>query len=92
MDLKLLPRISEKAIAMAEQGVYVFEVPQAVNKHQVAAAVAERFKVEVTAVNMLTIKGKVKTFRRVKGQEKDIKKALVRLKSGQTIKLFEGAK
>lgn len=90
--LRMSPRISEKAIALAEQGVYVFDVPTSTNKIEVAKAVAAKFKVEVVAVNMMIAKGKVKTFKRIIGRQNDTKKALVRLKAGQSIKLFEGGK
>lgn len=89
--LILSPKVSEKAVALAEKGVYVFEVPVSTNKIEVAKAVAERFKVDVTEVNMLIAKGKVKRFRRQLGREKTVKKAMVHLKAGQSIKLFEGA-
>ncbi len=90
--MKLAPRISEKAIALAEAGKYVFDVPIDANKIEVTKAVESTFKVEVTAVNMLIVKGKVKRFRKMLGREKNIKKALVTLKKGQSIAIFEGAK
>ena len=88
----LTPKISEKAIYLAEQGIYVFEVPTSTNKIEVAKAVEAAFKVNVTDVNMVISKGKVKRFRQKLGREKDVKKAMVKLKKGQTIALFEGAK
>ncbi len=88
----LTPKISEKAVYLAERGIYVFEVPSSANKIEVAKAIEAAFKVNVTDVNMIIAKGKAKRFRQVLGQERDIKKAMVKLKSGQTIKLFEGAK
>ncbi|HSH31270.1 MAG TPA: 50S ribosomal protein L23 [Candidatus Saccharimonadales bacterium] len=91
-QLILSPRISEKAIALAEKGSYVFEVPLATNKIEVAKAVEAAFKVEVVAVNMLVTKGKLKRFKRIVGRQRNLKKAMVKLKSGQTISLFEGAK
>lgn len=92
MSLILTPRISEKAIGLAEKGVYVFEVPTSTNKHEVAKAVSAQYKVEVTDVNIMVHKGKVKRFRRVLGRQSDTKKALVKVKAGQSIALFEGAK
>lgn len=89
--LILSPKISEKAIALAESGRYVFEVPKATNKVAVAHAVEATFKVKVTGVNMMVTKGKVKKFRQVSGARRDIKKAIVTLKKGDSIKLFEGA-
>lgn len=91
-QLVLTPRISEKAVGGSERGVYTFEVPKSANKIQVAHAVASRFKVEVKDVNMMIVKGKVKRFKRIVGRENDTKKAVVRLKPGQTIAMFEGAK
>ena len=91
MSMQIAPHISEKAVAMAETGVYVFDVPTNANKISVTQAVEAAFKVEVTAVNILVTKGKLKKFQKGSGRRKDIKKAYVTLKKGQTIALFEGA-
>ena len=88
----LTPKISEKAVFMAERGIYIFEVPSGANKIEVTKAVEKAFKVNVTDVNIIIAKGKLKSFRRVLGRQRDIKKAMVKIKSGQTITLFEGAK
>lgn len=90
-SLMLTPKISEKAIYLAERGIYVFEVPAAANKIEVKKAVEAAFKVNVTDVNMVITKGKLKRFKQVFGRQKDVKKAMVKVKKGQTIKLFEGA-
>ena len=91
-EMLLKPRISEKAIGSAETGAYVFDVPLASNKAEVAAAIERQFKVKVVAVNIAIHKGKLKRFGRRFGRQNDTKKAMVRLEKGQTIKLFEGAK
>jgi large subunit ribosomal protein L23 len=94
----LTPHISEKAIALAEGGSYVFEVPTNTNKIEVAKAVEAVFNVKVVSVNMLITKGKTVQARqrrgkRTPGVRSDLKKAMVRLKAGQTIALFdEGGK
>ena len=90
--LILTPKVSEKAIYLAERGQYIFEVPTSTNKIEIAKAVTSQFKVSVTSVNIVIHKGKVKRFKQVLGQEKDSKKAIVTLKKGQTIALFEGSK
>jgi large subunit ribosomal protein L23 len=87
----LTPKISEKAIYLAERGIYVFEVPTSANKIEVAKAVEAAFKVNVTDVNMTIIKGKLKRFKQIKGRRQDIKKAMIKLQKGQKITLFEGA-
>lgn len=90
--MKLLPRVSEKAVEQASRGVYIFDVPTSATKPAVARAVADTFKVKVEEVNMLVQQGKVKTFRRMKGRRADIKKAYVKLEKGQKIALFEETK
>jgi large subunit ribosomal protein L23 len=92
MSLVLTPRITEKAIGLAEQGIYVFDVPTSTNKIEITKAVEAAFKVDVTDVNIIITKGKVKRFRQELGRRADTKKAMVKLKAGQTISLFEGAK
>ena len=90
-QLVLTPKISEKAIYMAERGIYIFEVPVSTNKIEVTKAVEAAFKVDVIDVNMLITKGKVKRYKQKLGTRSDIKKAMIRLKAGQKIALFEGA-
>jgi large subunit ribosomal protein L23 len=88
----LTPKISEKAIYLAERGIYVFEVPSSANKIEVTKAVEAAFKVDVTDVNIVITKGKVKRFKQIVGRERDVKKAMVKLKAGQKIALFEVTK
>ena len=91
-NMQLKPRVSEKAAVLAEQNFYVFEVPVAANKIEVARAVEAAFKVKVLSVNMLLAKGKQKRFKRILGRQADVKKAMVKVKAGQSIKLFEKGK
>jgi large subunit ribosomal protein L23 len=91
-QMVLTPKISEKAIYLAERGIYVFEVPASANKIEVAKAVEAAFKVNVTDVNIVITKGKLKRYKQIMGRQKDIKKAMVKLKADQKIDLFEGAK
>ena len=91
-QLVLTPKVSEKAFFLAERGIYVFEVPTRTNKIEVAKAVEATFKVNVTDVNIVISKGKVKRFKRLLGRQRDVKKAMVKVKAGQSITLFEGAK
>ncbi len=87
----IAPRITEKAIGLAETGTYVFDVPMAANKIEITKTVEKTFNVNVVDVNIIITKGKVKRFKQVMGRQRDTKKALVRLASGQKIALFEGA-
>lgn len=86
------PLISEKSLRLAnEQNIYSFEVDFAATKTQIKAAVEELFEVEVTRVNTLIKPSK----RRRVGRQRRTKltpvkkKALVQLKEGQTIDLFD---
>ncbi|MEI7631879.1 MAG: 50S ribosomal protein L23 [bacterium] len=86
------PRVSEKAYATSQKGVYVFVVPTNSNKHQIAAAVKEQFNVDVFSVNIVVQKGKAVRFYRAgkfeDGSRSDMKKAYVRLAEGQSIPVF----
>ena len=48
------------------------------------------FKVNVTKVNTLNVKGKTKRFRSIKGRRSDVKKAVVTLAEGQSIDITTG--
>jgi len=93
MELKIIPRVSEKTYAQAQAGMYVFDVPKNATKQQVSAAVQKRYDVSVVTVNILIAKGKVKQGVRkggvrVTGRRSDVKKAYVRLAEGQTLPVF----
>ena len=85
------PIITEKSMKLSTSGLYSFEVAKNVNKLQVASEVASRFKVDVLSVKIVNVKGEVKSQRRVRKtyQMPGMKKALVQLKKGQKIALFE---
>ncbi len=89
-DTILRPVITEKATLLSEDGKVVFEVPLEANKKEIADAVQELFKVEVTKVNTVLTKGKVKRFRGIKGRRSDVKKAIVTLAEGQSIDVTTG--
>lgn len=85
------PLITEKTIAKAGKGQYCFEVSVDASKGAVEKAVEEMFKVDVVDVRTLLTAGK---FKRVMGTRRQAKmpkwkKAIVSLKEGQSIKLFE---
>lgn len=84
------PVISEKSFTMAEGGKYVFQVNPDATKIEIKKAVELAFKVHVISVNTVIIKGKVKRFGKIFGKRKDFKKAVVTVKSGETIEDFKG--
>jgi large subunit ribosomal protein L23 len=85
------PLVTEKSTRLQEQGQYTFEVPLVANKGTVKQAVERLFNVDVVRVNILGMKGKPKTFRMKRVKPHPWKKAVVTLKAGQKIQLFEGA-
>lgn len=87
--LVITPIVSEKAVNLANIGIYMFEVPTTANKIEIAREVAGNFKVTPVSVNILVRKGKLKNFRRIKGRQSNTKQAFVKLAKGQSIKLFE---
>ena len=89
-DTILSPVITEKSTILTEYNQVVFEVPLSANKGEIKEAVETLFKVEVTAVNTLRNKGKNKRFRGIPGRRKDVKKAIVTLKDGDTIDIATG--
>ena len=89
-DTILAPVITEKATLLSEQNKVVFQVAADASKDEIAAAVEALFKVNVTKVNTLNVKGKTKRFRGIMGKRSDVKKAIVTLAEGQSIDVTTG--
>jgi large subunit ribosomal protein L23 len=88
------PIISEKATMVGEKNrQIVFEVMADATKAEIKAAVELLFKeqkVEVSAVNVVNVKGKEKRHGRFVGRRRDVKKAYVSLKGEGDINFVEG--
>jgi len=84
------PLITEKNSALQAQGKYAFEVAREANKQQIKQSVEKAFNVKVTAVNVMTVPGKERRIGRRQVLTQSWKKAIVTLKPGDTIELFEG--
>ncbi len=84
------PLITEKSTTLQTQGKYAFEVHKEANKLLIKQAVEKAFNVKVSAVNVLTVRGKIKGMGRFRKQQSPWKKAIVTLKPGQKIEFFEG--
>ena len=91
MTVLLRPVVSEKTYALMDKGTYVFVVDPRATKIDVRNAVEQAFNVTVTKVNTLNRKGKSVRNRRTGklGSRPDTKRAIVTLKSGDSINLFE---
>jgi large subunit ribosomal protein L23 len=84
------PLITEKGTGLQAQAKYVFEVASGANKHQIRQAVEKAFGVKVTAVNVMAVRGKTRRVGRQQVLTPSWKKAIVSLKSGDKIEIFEG--
>ena len=84
-DIIRSPAITEKATLLSEANQVVFNVALSASKPEIKKAVEELFSVKVKAVNTIVRKGKTKRFRGIRGQQSDVKKAIVTLEDGQSI-------
>lgn len=84
------PIITEKSTTLSAQGKYVFEVALGANKPQIAHAVEMAFNVHVVDVNTSHVRGKLKRYGRSLGHQASWKKAVVTLRPGEQIQVFEG--
>ncbi|MDO8519003.1 MAG: 50S ribosomal protein L23 [Deltaproteobacteria bacterium] len=85
------PLVTEKA--MMQSGTapqYAFVVERTADKNAIRNAVEKLFKVHVTGINTLIVRGKDKRVGRSIGRKPNWKKAIVTLKEGEKIELFEG--
>jgi large subunit ribosomal protein L23 len=88
-DIIIRPIITEKSMKlMNDNNKYTFQVAKTANKVEIAKAVEDLFKVDVTSVNTINTKSKPKRVGRYEGKTQSIKKAIVTVKAGQTIDLF----
>ncbi len=82
--------ISEKGTVLRDDhNRYVFKVHVQANKIEIKKAIETAFAVKVLDVKTINIKGKSKRLGRYEGRRSDWKKALVKLKKGDSIDIFE---
>ena len=95
LNIILSPLISEKSMNEVGRGRYTFKVGVSANKNSIRKAIEDKFKVNVVKISTITTKGRsVKGgTRRSEILKQPFKKAIVTLKAGQKIGIFEqGAK
>jgi len=91
-DLVLIrPLITEKTMQLTAKDRFTFVVAKKATKHAIAEIVEKQFKVNVLDVATSVIKGKIRRFgtKRIPKAMTDGKKAIIQLKKGQKIDLFE---
>jgi len=89
-DKIISPIVTEKSTNLSEQNKVVFKVNKSLNKNLIKKNIEKIFKVEVTKVNIVNKKTKIKSTRGKKVKVRGFKKAIVTLKKGQNIDLTTG--
>ena len=87
----LAPVVSEKSYSLITDRKYTFKVHEDAHKTQIRQAVEELFEVKVERVNVIKVQSKPKRRGFSKGRRPGWKKAIVELREGYEIEIFEGA-
>jgi len=90
LDVLVRPLVTEKSTLLQEEDKYVFQVTRKANKVQVREAVEDVYGVKVRSVNITMNRGKVKRYGPRWVKTPDMKKAIVTLRQGDRIRIFEG--
>jgi large subunit ribosomal protein L23 len=90
-EILLAPVVSEKSYSLIGEGKYVFRIHPDAHRTQVRQAVEQLFNVHVEGVNVLKVQPKPKRRGLSKGIRPGWKKAIVQLREGESIEIFEGA-
>ena len=87
----IAPIVSEKSYHGSVHGKYTFRVHEDAHKTQIRQAVEELFDVRVSSVNIVKVQSKPKRRGLTRGRRPGWKKAIVQLREGDSIEIFEGA-
>jgi large subunit ribosomal protein L23 len=85
------PVVSEKSYGQIANNQYTFQIHQDAHKTQVRQAVEQLFDVKVERVNIVKVQPKPKRRGRFLGTKPGWKKAVVQLRAGDSIEIFQGA-
>ncbi len=83
------PVVSEKSYVLADAGKYTFRVHEKAHKTQIRQAVEHMFDVKVTDVRTISVKSKPKRRGQTAGRTRTWKKAIVQVRAGDTIPIFQ---
>ena len=89
-DKIISPLVTEKSTNLSEQNKITFKVNAKANKKNLKNNIEKIFKVNVTKINIINKKTRIKTTRGKKVRVKGFKKAIITLKKGQNIDLTTG--
>jgi large subunit ribosomal protein L23 len=84
------PVVSEKSYVLAAVDKYTFRVHPSAHKTQIRQAVEELFDVHVVSVRTSSVKSKPKRRGVTAGRTRSWKKAIVQVRAGESIPIFQG--
>ena len=90
-EVLLAPVVSEKSYSLIGDRKYSFRVHKDAHKTQIRQAVEDLFDVHVESVNISHVRAKPKRRGMFRGTKPGWKKAIVQLREGESIDIFEGA-
>lgn len=93
LNIIIAPVISEKSTKGIQDGKFTFKVEKTATKKEIKKAIENQFKVNVLKVKTSIVKGRKSRVgaRRIEVAQSSFKKAIVSLKKGQKIDIFEVA-
>jgi large subunit ribosomal protein L23 len=90
-QILIRPLLTEKMTELKDkQNKICFLVSPQSNKIEIKQAAEEVLKVKIDSVNIINTKGKRKRLGRYEGKRSDLKKAILTIKKGEKLELFEG--
>ena len=89
-EIIIKPVVTEKSVDLMQENKYCCKVAKDANKIEIKNAIEEIFKVTVVNVNTVNVHGKMKRMGRTQGMTASWKKAVVTLREGDSIEVFEG--
>jgi large subunit ribosomal protein L23 len=90
-EVLIAPVVSEKSYSLISDRKYTFRVHENAHKTQIRQAVEQLFDVQVQSVNVVKVQSKPKRRGLARGRRPGWKKAIVQLREGHEIEIFEGA-
>ena len=84
------PVVSEKSYVLAAADKYTFRVHPKAHKTQIRQAIEQLFEVKVVEVRTMSVKSKPKRRGFTAGRSRSWKKAVVQVRPGDTIPIFQG--
>jgi large subunit ribosomal protein L23 len=84
------PVVSEKSYVLSAAHKYTFRVHPDAHKTQIRQAVEALFEVHVVEVRTLSVKSKPKRRGISRGRTRTWKKAIVQIRAGESIPIFQG--